>query len=216
MPLERPRSWTGSDAGANQTTGSNNIYIANGGVAAESGQIRIGNTTAHTQATIAGIHGNTSSGGTTVFVNASGTLGTTTSSARFKRDVKDMGVASELLMALRPVTFRYREEVVEDAEVRQYGLIAEEVEAVAPGLVSYDGEGQPYSVRYDVLPSLLLNEMQKQQRVSEEQHRRDEEQAGVIEQQAGLIDEQRQVIAALADRLGQVERLLAAGPLGVN
>ncbi|HEX5051447.1 MAG TPA: tail fiber domain-containing protein [Planctomycetota bacterium] len=157
----------GQWAGQNQTTGSNNIYIANDGGAGENGQIRIGRSGIHTQAHIAGIFGATSSGGSPVLVNSSGTLGTTTSSARFKRDVEEMGDASDLLLRLRPVRFHYLEEVVgaDEAGTEQYGLIAEEVAKVAPELVVAGSDGKPYSVKYHVLPSLLLNEMQKQQRV---------------------------------------------------
>jgi hypothetical protein len=102
-----------------------------------------------------------------VLVNASGTLGTTTSSIRFKQDVRDMQGASDVLLKLRPVVFRYRAEAVgaEEAKATQYGLIAEEVEQVAPELVALDAEGKPYSVKYHVLTSLLLNELQKQERV---------------------------------------------------
>ena len=169
-------------AGANQTTGSNNIYLANDGVAGESGQIKIGTVGTHTKTTIAGISGATSSSGIAVLVNASGVLGTTTSSARFKQDVRDMGDASDVLMKLRPVTFHYREDVVgeADAKTTQYGLVAEEVEQVAPELVAPDLEGKPYSVKYHELPALLVNEVQKQERV---------------------IQEEEQVIAALAARL---------------
>jgi hypothetical protein len=156
----------GRNAGANQTTGNDNVYLANLGAAGESGQIRIGTAGTHIQSTMAGIHGRTSGGGIAVLVNAGGTLGTTTSSARFKQDVRDMGDASDLLMRLRPVTFRYTEEAVGagDARTRQYGLIAEEVAAVAPELVAPDLEGRPYSVKYHELPALLLNEVQAQRR----------------------------------------------------
>ena len=105
------------------------------------------------------------------------------SSARFKRYIQNMGISSELLTKLRPVTFRYREGVVANGDGMQYGLLAEEVAEVAPELVIYDEEGAPYAVRYDVLPSMLLNEMQKQQRV----------------------------IAELTSRLGKVEQDLAEG-----
>jgi hypothetical protein len=163
----------GSSAGANQTTGSDNLYLANLGVAAEFGQIRIGTVGTHTGATIAGISGATSAGGIAVLVNASGKLGTTTSSARFKEDVRDMGAASDVLMKLRSVVFRYREGVVgaEDAKTTQYGLIAEEVAEVAPELVAPDLEGRPYSVKYHELPALLVNEVQAQRRRNEEQQR---------------------------------------------
>jgi len=159
----------GLNAGSAQTTGSRNIYIgSNSGVAGESGQIKIGSLALHDKVTIAGIHGTSASGGITVFVNASGVLGTGASSLRFKQGVRDMGETSEVLLQLRPVTFRYRKEVAGGGEdVPQYGLIAEEVAEVAPELVARDAKGQPYSVRYHVLPSLLLNEMQKQQRTIE-------------------------------------------------
>ncbi len=107
-----------------------------------------------------------------------------------------MGEASEVVMKLRPVTFRYREEVAQGEDVPEYGLIAEEVAEVAPELVAYDEDGEPYSVRYHVLPSLLLNEIQKQQRVNEEQQQ--------------VVEEQQQVIAALTGRLDTVEQQLAA------
>ncbi len=163
----------GPGAGSSQTTGSDNIYLANSGVAGESGQIRVGSVGTHTQATVAGIHGRTSASGIAVLVNASGTLGTTTSSGRFKQDVEDMAGASDLLMQLRPVTFRYRKEVAPDAsDERQYGLIAEEVAEVAPELVALDLEGRPHSVKYHLLPALLLNQAQRDQRAIEALERR--------------------------------------------
>ena len=140
------------------------------GVAAESGKIRIGNS-AHGKTFIVGINGNTATGGVAVLINSSNELHTVVSSVRFKESVRDMGKGSEVLMQLRPVTFRYREEVVGDAGTREYGLIAEEVADVAPELMVHDAQGEPYSVRYHVLPSMLLNEMQKQERTNQEQQR---------------------------------------------
>ena len=176
----------GFGAGASQTTGNDNIYLANAGVAGESGQIKIGTVGTHTAATIAGISGATSVGGVAVLVNASGELGTTTSSARFKEDVRDMADASDVLRKLRPVVFRYREDAVgaEEAKTTQYGLIAEEVEQVAPELVANDLDGKPYSVKYHELPALLLNELQKTERT---------------------VEAQRQEIALLRARLEKVE-----------
>ena len=158
----------GVGAGSAQDTGNDNIYLANPGNSGESGQIRIGTTGTHTGTRIAGIHGAALSGfGVQVLVEPNGTLGTTVSSARFKQDVHDMGDASDLLMRLRPVTFHYREDAVgaEGAKAKEYGLIAEEVAEVAPELVAGDADGNPYTVRYHVLPALLLNEIQKQERV---------------------------------------------------
>ena len=192
----------GSDAGSNQTVGSHNVYISNTGVAGESGQIKIGNTLFHTQTTIAGIHNNTSTSGIPVLVNANGTLGTMTSSIRFKEAVRGMGEASEILMRLRPVTFRYRKDQADGQEVAQYGLIAEEVAELAPDLGVHDAEGRPHSVRYHVRAPMLLNEMQKQQRVIQEQRTQ-------LALEAQRNSEQRSLIAALADRLERVEESLA-------
>jgi hypothetical protein len=183
----------GDSAGTNQTTGSDNIYIANSGVAGESGSIRIGATGTHTQTAIAGIHGQTSTGGIAVLVNSDGTLGTLTSSARFKRDVEDMGASSERVMRLRPVVFRYKPEIgPESADEPQSGLIAEEVAQVAPEFVASDRDGKPYSVSYHALPALLLNELQRQSRENRDQSR--------------TIAEQRRAIESLEARLAELER----------
>ena len=155
-------------AGIRQTTGDDNIYLANEGVAAESDQIKIGTVGTHTDAFIAGIDGNVVVG-SAVLVTASGELGVAASSLRFKQEVRDMGGASDRLMRLRPVTFEYREAVDGAVDGRHYGLIAEEVAEVAPELVVYDGEDQPFSVRYHLLAPLLLNEIQKQERRGREQ-----------------------------------------------
>jgi hypothetical protein len=86
------------------------------------------------------------------------------SSRRYKDDIQPMGEASSPLMQLRPVTFRYKEADADGSKPLQYGLIAEEVEQAMPGLVIYNKDGTPESVAYQVLPSLLLNEYQKQNR----------------------------------------------------
>src|SRR5207253_616578 len=91
----------------------------------------------------------------------SGQLGTITSSARFKKDIKPMNSASEALFAFKPVTFRYKKEI-DPAGTSQLGLIAEDVEKVNPDLVVRDKEGKPYSVRYDQVNAMLLNEFLKE------------------------------------------------------
>ncbi len=108
---------------------------------------------------------NTAAGGIAVLINTDNELHTLVSSQRFKRNVRDMAGASDVLTRLRPVVFQYRDQESDDTP--QYGLIAEEVAAIAPELVTYDPEGQPYSVRYQVLAPMLLNELQRQQRVIE-------------------------------------------------
>ena len=105
----------------------------------------------------------TSSGGTAVFINSDGKLGTTTSSKRFKKEIKPMDKASEAIFALKPVSFRYTKDV-DRAGTSQLGLVAEDVEKVSPDLVVRDKEGKPYSVRYDQVNAMLLNEFLKEHR----------------------------------------------------
>ncbi len=89
--------------------------------------------------------------------------------------------------------------------VDEYGLIAEEVAEVAPELVALDAEGQPYSVRYHVLPAMLLNELQKQQRTLEAQKARIGVQAAAIESQTAQLAQQQERIAAVLDRIERLE-----------
>src|SRR5215475_10966774 len=147
----------GYAAGINVTT-SNNIDIGSGGSGADSKVIRIGSQGTQTGTFIAGISG-VAVAGADVVVNAQGKLGVVASSARYKKDVKDMGTSTQSLMSLRPVTFKYKS----DSEgLTQYGLVAEEVERVYPELVTHDANGKVETVRYTMLISMLLNELQKQ------------------------------------------------------
>src|SRR5439155_13547157 len=133
--------------------GDDNIYIggtAGSGITSESGTARIGDPQFVFNCYVAGITGQTSSGGVAVFINANGKLGTLTSSARFKDIIKPMDNASESILALKPVTFRYKEEIDPEG-IPQFGLVAEDVEKVNPALVARDQEGKPYSVRYEAV-----------------------------------------------------------------
>jgi hypothetical protein len=152
-------------AGSALTTGNNNIDIGNVGVAAEAFTTRIGNL--QTATFIAGISGQTASGGVAVFVNADGKLGTSTSSARFKDEIKPMENASEAILALKPVTFRYKREL-DPKGIPQFGLVAEDVEKVDPDLVVRDKNGEIYTVRYDAVNAMLLNEFLKEHRKVQE------------------------------------------------
>ena len=107
------------------------------------------------------IFSRTSPGGTAVFINASGKLGTVTSSRRFKEQIKPMERASEALYSLKPVTFHYKKEI-DATGTSQFGLVAEEVEKVNRDLVVRDKQGKPYSVRYDQVNAMLLNEFLKE------------------------------------------------------
>jgi hypothetical protein len=157
----------GNFAGAALTTGDNNIDIGNNvlGVAGESNTIRIGNTDI-TDTFISGISGTTVASGAAVLVDSSGHLGTVTSSKRFKDNIKPMDKASEVLLALKPVTFRYKKEI-DPAGISQFGLIAEEVAKVNPALVLTDKEGKPYTVRYEAVNAMLLNEFLKEHEKTE-------------------------------------------------
>jgi len=158
----------GSDAGYNLTTGGYNIDVGNVGVAGEGNTIRIGTTfnpnsrTGQNKAFIAGTY-NMNEGGTIkpVYINSTGRLGTQppASARRFKNDIKAMEKSSEAILGLQPVTFRYKN----DSEgTPQFGLIAEEVAKVSPDLVIRDDEGKIYSVRYDAVNAMLLNEFLKE------------------------------------------------------
>jgi hypothetical protein len=148
----------GFRAGFNLTTGSNNIELGNEGVGGESGTIRIGTQGTQTKTFVGGIFGSTVTGDAVVVSN-SGQLGIVMSSARYKRDIRDMGNSSDALMKLRPVTFRYRND---PSQQRQYGLVAEEVARVYPDLVGHNADGKVVSVHYHELVPMLLNEVQKQ------------------------------------------------------
>jgi hypothetical protein len=204
----------GVSAGFNLTTGSNNIDIGNYGVAGESNVIRIGTEptstdnglATQTSTFIAGIYGSALPlplGPRFVFVDSKGQLGTSSalpplpigpllSSARYKRDIHDMGDASDGLLKLRPVSFRYKQD---PAGALEYGLIAEEVERVYPELVTHDADGRVEAVHYEMLPALLVNEVQK---LARENHR-------LVEQVAALKKKDVQ-IDALTERMNALER----------
>jgi hypothetical protein len=150
----------GNGAGSNLRTGDNNIYIYDPGIDPESNTIRIGTVGTQTATFIAGISG-TAVTGAAVVVNSNGQLGVAASSARFKDEITPMNDASEAILALRPVTFRYKPEI--DAKrTPQFGLVAEDVAKVNPDLVARDREGKPFTVRYEAVNAMLLNEFLKE------------------------------------------------------
>ena len=152
-------------AGFNLTTGDNNIDIGNGGVAGEAGIIRIGTAGTQTATFIAGIREAPLAHGAAVAVGitADGQLGVRASSARFKEAIKPMDKASEAIFSLQPVTFRYKKELDPQA-LPQFGLVAEQVAKVNPDLVARDAEGKPFTVRYEEVNAMLLNEFLKEHR----------------------------------------------------
>jgi len=203
----------GYSAGHDLTTGDNNIDIGYNvlGVAGESNTIRIGNTDV-TTTIIRGINGQTIPSGATVLVAANGQLGTMTSSARFKQDIKPMDKSSEALLALKPVSFRYTKEI-DPPGISQFGLVAEDVEKVNPDLVVRDEKGKPYSVRYDQVNAMLLNEFLKEHKTVQELKSTVQKQEGIIAQQQksfqSKLAEQERQIEALASGLQKVSSQLA-------
>ena len=205
--------------------GSNNIYIgANAGTsgADESNTLRIGGSPGVPlgAAYISGIYSATSSSGIEVFINSSGQLGTQTSSVRFKEQVQDMGDRTSKLFQLRPVTFFYKAKYDDGSHMLQYGLIAEEVAKVYPDLVAYDKDGQPYTVKYQLLAAMLLNELQKQHAVVAAQQEAIKTQQERVNAQQQQMQAQRQEIdvlnlqlqqqnASLQERLSRLESYVA-------
>ncbi len=152
----------GFAAGISLTTGSHNIAIAAAGQPGESDTMRVGDSPDITRTFIAGIRG-VPVNGSPVVVGAGGQLGVAASSRKFKDDIKPMEEASEAILALKPVTFHYKKNIAPDCTA-QFGLVAEDVEKVNPDLVVRDKEGKPYSVRYDQVNAMLLNEFLKARR----------------------------------------------------
>ena len=181
----------GFRAGVNLTNGSNNIDIGSNGVVGESNTIRIGNTGAQSAAFVAGIRGVAIAAAQPVGVNTAGQLGVRASSARFKEAISSMDKASEAILALRPVSFRYQKSL-DPKGVPQFGLVAEEVAKVNPDLVVPDEEGKPFSVRYEEVSVMLLNEFLKEHRTVQELK------SAAAKQEATITRQQKQIEALTA------------------
>jgi len=197
----------GRNAGVNLTTGSNNIDIGALGAAGESGKIHIGRQGTQNGTFIAGISG-VAVTGAQVVVNANGKLGVMASSARFKEQITPMDKTSEAILALKPVTFRYKEELDPD-RIPQFGLIAEEVEKVNPDLVARGEDGKLTTVRYDAVNALLLNEFLKE-------HRKVEQQEATITQLKSTVAQQQKDFQATAARQQEQIEALTAGLQNVS
>src|SRR5260370_28736028 len=150
------------------TVGSNKIDSGNAGVGGEVKKIRIGTAGSQTKTFIAGISGVTVASGVGVIVGSNGQLGTVVSSERFKDSIKPMDKTSEAILGLQPVTFRYKKELDPEG-IPQFGLVAEQVEKVNPALVARDADGKAYTVRYEAVNAMLLNEFLKEHKTVQEQ-----------------------------------------------
>jgi len=186
-------------AAGTRTTGSNNILIGDIGLEGESNTIRIGGNEfgggPQTAAFIAGISG-TAVVGDAVVVDGNGQLGTVASSARFKKNIKPMDKTSEAILALKPVSFQYRSD---SKGTPQFGLIAEEVAKVNPDLVVRNRNGEIYSVRYDQVNAMLLNEFLKEHRKNEAQ------QATIAQLKSGL----EALTATVKEQAAQIQKVSA-------
>ena len=165
----------GAFAGMAKPSGDMNMYlgysVGNGPSNTESNTIRIGDSGLYNRSFIGGVR-NVATGipdAVMVLIDSTGQLGTINSSRRYKEDIRDMGDASSGLMKLRPVTYRYQQPYAGGSKPIDYGLIAEEVEEVYPGLVTHLADGQVETVQYHKINAMLLNEVQKQHRMLEEQ-----------------------------------------------
>jgi hypothetical protein len=204
-------------AALNNTTGSNNTAFGVGAgtnVTTANNVIAIGTDGGNVNDScfIGNIFGATASSGTAVFINSSGQLGTVTSSRRFKKEIKPIDSASESILRLQPVTFRYEQDIDPDG-IPQFGLVAEEVEKVNPDLVVRDKEGKPYGVRYDQVNAMLLNEFLKEHRRNEEQHaaiRRLESNAAKQEATISELSKNVEVLTTqLKERAAQIQKVEA-------
>jgi len=191
----------GDEAGS-LLTGDYNIAIGADvwGVAGESNTIRIGKTPNQVRTFIAGISGVTVAGGVGVIVDTNGQLGTVVSSARYKDAIKPMDKASEATLALKPVTFRYKHDLDPNG-IPQFGLVAEDVEKVNPDLVARDEQGKPYTVRYEAVNTMLLNEFLKEHKKVESLEKAMAEQQKDNAAMRAMLKEQAAQIQKVSARL---------------
>jgi len=194
----------GVSGGTNLTTGSNNIAIGNYGVAGESNTIRIGQ--AQTRTFINGISG-VAIAGAAVVVNANGQLGVVASSADFKHQIRPMAEESKAILALKPVSFCYDQDIDENG-LPQFGLVAEDVEKVNPDLVLRDKKGKPYTVRYDAVNAMLLNEFLKEHQTVQELKSSAAKQEATIAELKSTVAQQQKGIEVLTAGLQKVSTQL--------
>ncbi len=193
----------GSFAGSNLTTGSNNIHIGHSGFSGESNTIRIGGGS-QTRTFIEGIYGvNQGAPFLPLYISSGGELGTNGSSRRFKKEIKSMDQTSEAILSLKPVTFHYKSDA---KNTPQFGLIAEEVANVNPDLIVRDENGEIYTVRYDAVNAMLLNEFIKQ-------HRKVQKQEATITELTSAIAQQKRDMeafaASLKEQASQIQKVSA-------
>jgi uncharacterized coiled-coil protein SlyX/stage V sporulation protein SpoVS len=198
----------------NHSTGKLNTalgYNAGSGVSTVSNVICIGTPGQNVPNScfIGNIYAKMTGFGIPVYINSAGKLGTSTSSQRFKDNIKPMGKASEAILALKPVTFHYKKNLDPEG-IPQFGLVAEDVEKVNPALVIRDPEGRPYTVRYEQVNAMLLNEFLKEHRKNEEQQATIARLQSTDAKQEATVAKQQKQIEALTAGLQKVSDQLEA------
>ncbi len=201
----------GIGAGGNILAGNFNVYVGTdvgAGLPDESNTIRIGRFVGpvSTDSFIAGAFGLNDAASIPLRIAPNGHLATGVSSARFKKDIKPMDKASETILALKPVTFHYKNDA---KETPQFGLVAEDVAKVNPDLVVLDRDSKPYSVRYEMVNAMLLNEFLKE-------HRKVEEQSGKVEEQAREMQEQKSTVGQLKNTVAEEQVIIAQQQKGIE
>jgi hypothetical protein len=206
----------GDEALLNSTIGFNNVALGAGagsGVTDANNVICIGaflaGLNADNSCFISNIFGAPVGGDAVpVSIDSTGKLGTFTSSRRFKREITPMDKVSEAILSLKPVTFHYKSDKTNTA---QFGLIAEEVAQVNPEMVIRDKEGKPYTVRYDAVNAMLLNEFLKEhKKVEAQQSKIDEQQATIAELKSTVAQQQKSLQSKLADQERQISALTSS------
>ncbi|MEO7723361.1 MAG: tail fiber domain-containing protein, partial [Chthoniobacterales bacterium] len=190
----------GANAGQNVSFGSYNIDIGHVGFADEANTIRIGTAENQTATFIAGIRGTPISNAVAIGITVDGQLGVRASSARFKEAITPMDKASEAIFSLQPVMFRYKK-ALDPQALPQFGLVAEQVAKVNPDLVARDNQGKPYTVRYEEVNAMLLNEFLKEHRKVEEQGRKGQEQEATITELKSTVNQQQEEMKALTETM---------------
>ena len=193
----------GYKAGSGLTTGNDNIDIGNVGIAGESGTLRIGTPGKQIATFVAGIRGVTTANANAlpVVIDSTGQLGTVSSSQRVKDEIRPMDNSSEAILGLKPVTFHYKSDT---QNTPQFGLIAEEVAKVNPDLVVCNDDGEIYTVRYEAVNAMLLNEFLKEHRKVEVLESKAHEQDAKAQRQGAMIAGQQKQIEALAATVQKV------------
>lgn len=184
----------GFNAGSNLTSGDGNVCIGYNvsGIAGESNTTRIRN-----------IYSSVASA-RPVYINSDNKIGALVSSRRFKEEIKPMDKLSEAILALKPVSFRYKKEIEPNGAI-MFGLIAEDVEQVDPDLITRNEKGEPETVRYEAVNAMLLNEFLKEHREVEEQSRRIDERGRTIAQHEAEIHALEGQIQKISDQLESIQ-----------